>query len=53
MGQNQTDPVKIMQAMECVEDFIDTGIKSMYFMDAWMTVRDFVEEKLKNEKQNK
>lgn len=34
----------IEDALECISDFIDTGHKSMYLMDAWITIIKFVEE---------
>lgn len=34
----------IEDAVMCVQEFIDTGHKSMYLMDAWIKIIKFVEE---------
>ena len=42
-------------AMEVVEEFIDTGVKTMYLMDAWMDICDYIKEcekEKKNERTN-
>ena len=35
----------IEDAVMCVQEFIDTGHKSMYLMDAWITIIRYIKEK--------
>lgn len=42
--------MSIESAIMCVQEFIDTGHKSMYLMDAWLTVTRYVEEHEKGAK---
>jgi len=34
----------IEDAIMCVQEFIDTGHKSMYLMDAWIAIIDYITE---------
>lgn len=52
MDRYSKDPSRVKAAIECVEAYINTGVKSMYFMDAWMEILYFIEEELKNGKKN-
>lgn len=37
----------IEEAIMCVQEFIETGHKSMYLMDAWITIINYIQEKEK------
>lgn len=34
----------IEEAVMCVQEFIETGHKSMYLMDAWIIIIDYITE---------
>ena len=34
----------IEEAIMCVQEFIETGHKSMYLMDAWITIINYIQE---------
>ena len=37
----------IEDAIMCVQEFIETGHKSMYLMDAWITIIDYITDQKK------
>ena len=50
MGSTYKAMSDISGAIEVVQEFIDTGKKSMYLMDAWIAIVEYIEEREKNER---
>lgn len=41
--------MEIEDAILCVQEYIETGHKSMYLMDAWLTIIEYVQSHEKGE----